>query len=98
MIRITLATVTTATVPQETTELRATRQALYAVCKKAGIRHIDVAVEAECSRTYVVQFFGGTRSPRAIALAVEKLLGIAKARKLDQWRREHAAALAEMGG
>lgn len=89
---------TTDTVPQTGNELKAQRRALYLVCHKYGIRHIDVAAEAECSRTYVVQFFSGTRSPRAIALAVEKLILLAKTKKLARWRMAHAEQITRVPG
>jgi len=72
---------TTVTVTQDTAHLKAKRARLYRRCQKAHVTHDAVAAEAQCSRSYVVHFFAGRRSSRAIELAIEKLL--AKSGEVD---------------
>ena len=54
--------------------LKRARQPLRDRCRALGITHDDIAAEARCHRTYVVQYFSGRRSPRAVELAAEKLI------------------------
>jgi len=56
-------------------QLKRQRRPLYDRCRQAGITHDMIAEEAHCTRGYVVHFFAGRRSPRAVELAIEKLLG-----------------------
>lgn len=59
-------------------ELKAERRPLYEQCKRLGITHDTIALEARCSRVYVVNYFSGHRSPRAVELAIEKLIGLVR--------------------
>lgn len=68
------STVTTATVTQGTRQLKRKRRELQERCRAAEITHDKIAAEARCHRTSVVHFFSGRRSPRAVELAIEKLL------------------------
>jgi len=65
---------TTVTVTQDTEQLKTKRARLQKRCKRLDVTHDAIAAEAQCSRTYVVHFFAGRRSSRAIELAIEKLL------------------------
>ena len=55
-------------------QLKRVRRPLYERCRAQGITHDAIAAEARCSRPYVAHFFAGRRSPRAVELAIEKLL------------------------
>lgn len=72
---------TTATVTQGTRQLKRARRALSEQCRAAQITHDAIAAEARCHRTSVVHFFSGRRSPRAVELAIEKLLLAADAQR-----------------
>lgn len=65
---------TIVTVTRDIGQLKEKRVRLYRRCQKARITHDVIAAEAQCGRTYVVHFFAGRRSSRAIELAIEKLL------------------------
>lgn len=67
---------TSAQAPQK---LKADRRPLYEQCRDLRITHDDIAAEAHCSRNYVVMYFSGLRSPRAVELAAEKLIARARA-------------------
>lgn len=68
---------TTVNVAQSEKQLKRARKALYAQCEAAGITLKAIAEEARCSKSYVVHYFKGRRSPRAVELAIEKLLLLA---------------------
>ncbi len=65
---------TNVTVTPDTEELKEKRARLRKRCRRAGVTQEAIAAEAHCTRTYVVHFFAGRRSPRAVELAIEKLL------------------------
>lgn len=65
---------TTDTLAQSPKNLKRTRRALYERCRERQITHDAIAAEAHCSRSYVAHFFAARRSPRAVELAIEKLL------------------------
>lgn len=73
---VTLGTVTQGTLARNTTptQLKRTRAPLALECRTLGITQDLIAAEARCSRPYVAHYFAGRRSPRAVELAIEKLL------------------------
>lgn len=65
---------TQGTLTQTPKKLKRARRALYLQCREHGITHDAIAAEAHCTRPYVAHYFAGRRSPRAVELAIEKLL------------------------
>lgn len=68
---------TNVTVAQSEKQLKRARRPIRARCEAASISNQMIADEAECSKTYVSHYWHGRRSPRAIELAIEKLLAAA---------------------
>ena len=60
------------------TSLKAARAPLQAEARRLGITHDKIAALAECHRTSVVQYFSGSRSPKAVELGTLILIAEAK--------------------